>query len=176
MTNSQYWNKIKSKINSYSSGEYLEIIKDLYDLNIQNKNFLEARFLQPSLDSLKPYKKIIETAMYPNIMGGRGLSLKDGKKAISDYKKSTKDEFGTMELMLFYVECGHKFTLEYGDIDEPFYDSLIAVFTNLIEWVKKFPDYKNTFYDRMKKIADESREIGWGYDEIYVIFKDYDQL
>ena len=127
MTNQKGCSKIKSRINQFSSDEYLEIIKDLYDLSSTNKTFLESRFLQSSIDSLKPYKKIIEKALYPSITSNRGISLKDGKKAISDYKKSTKDDLGTMELMLFYVECGHKFTSEYGDIDEPFYNSLISV-------------------------------------------------
>lgn len=175
MKNPKCWSKIKSRISSYSPDEFLEIIKDLYDLSGQNKTFLESRLLRASLDSLKPYKKIIEKALYPSITSNRGISLKDGKKAISDYKKSTKDDFGTMELMLFYIECGHKFTCEYGDIDEPFYNSLISVFGNLAELVKKHPDYKNVFYDRMKKIADESCKIGWGYDEIHSIFKEYTQ-
>lgn len=166
------WNKIKSKISQSSEDKYLEIIKNLYELSEQNRRFLEARFAKASLDVIRPYKKIIEAALYPNIMSGKGISLKDGKKAISDYKKSTKDELGTIELMLFYVECGHKFTLEYGDMDEPFYNSLISVFASLVKLIKNNSNYKDIFYDRMNKIADESREIGWGYDEIYSIFKE----
>ena len=64
MKNPKCWSKIKSRISSYSPDEFLEIIKDLYDLSGQNKTFLESRFLRASLDILKPYKKIIEKALY----------------------------------------------------------------------------------------------------------------
>ena len=95
------WGNIKSKIKDHSSSELLKVIADLYNLNNQNKNFLEARFLSSAIDSLESYKKIIERYLFPDITRGQDLSLKTGKKAISDYKKSTKDELGAIELMIF---------------------------------------------------------------------------
>lgn len=166
----KHWGKIKSEIKDYSSSQFLEIISDLYNLGNQNKAFLEARFLTSTIDTIQPYKKIIERFLFPDITRGQDVSLKNGKKAISDYKKSTKDLFGTIELMMFYVECGHKFTSEYGDIDEPFYNSLISVFDDIVKLIKKHPEHKDTFYGRIKVIADDSRNFGWGYDEVYDIF------
>lgn len=166
----QHWGRIKSQIKDYSPTQFLEIINDLYNLSGQNKNFLEARFLTSTIDAIQPYKKIIGRAMFPDITRGQDISLKDGKKAISDYKKSTKDEFGTIELMLFYVECGHQFTSDYGDMDESFYNSLISVFDEIIKLLKKHPEHKDVFYSRVKRIADDSRNFGWGYDEVYDIF------
>ena len=81
MKNPKCWSKIKSRISSYSPDEFLEIIKDLYDLSGQNKTFLESRLLRASLDSLKPYKKIIEKALYPSITSNRGISLKRWQKS-----------------------------------------------------------------------------------------------
>lgn len=51
-----------------------------------------------------------------------------GRKAISDYKKASGDEVGVLDIMVYYVEMGTKFTLEYGDIYEEFYDSLESMF------------------------------------------------
>ncbi|MFT4718743.1 MAG: hypothetical protein ACI9IL_001083 [Rickettsiales bacterium] len=166
----KHWGKIKSEIKDYSSSQFLEIVSDLYNLSGQNKNFLEARFLTSTIDAIEPYKKIIDRALFPDVIRGQDVSLTNGKKAISDYKKSTKDVFGTMELMMFYVECGHKFTSEYGDMDESFYNSFISVFDNIIKLIKKHPDHKNAFYNRIKTIANDSRNFGWGYDEVYDIF------
>ena len=170
MTQKTFWNHIRSKIKSFSSNQYLEIISELYKLNKENKNFLESRYLYENTNRIKPYKEIIEESLFPDVMRGHNISLKTGKKAISDYKKATKDEFGTIELMLFYVECGHKFTSEYGDMYESFYNSLISVFDNIIKLLKKHPEHKNAFYDRMQKIANESRDFGWGYDEMHDLF------
>ena len=39
------------------------------------------------------------------------ISIKNAKKAISDYKKATNNIFGIMDLMLFYVECGNDFKI-----------------------------------------------------------------
>ncbi len=35
--------------------------------------------------------------------------------------------------MLYYVACGNDFTLEFGDIDEPFYKSMESMFARLVE-------------------------------------------
>ena len=74
------WGNIKSKIKDHSSSELLKVIADLYNLNDQNKNFLEARFLSSAIDSLEPYKKIIERYPFPDITRGQDLSLKTAKK------------------------------------------------------------------------------------------------
>ena len=70
------WGNIKSKIKDHSSSELLKVIADLYNLNNQNKNFLEARFLSSAIDSLEPYKKIIERYPFPDITRGRPLQIK----------------------------------------------------------------------------------------------------
>lgn len=56
------------------------------------------------------------------------MSLSTGKAAISAYKKTINDTEGLLELMVFYVECGNKFTVDYGDIDEQCYYSIETMF------------------------------------------------
>ena len=55
-------------------------------------------------------------------------------------------------------------------MDESFYNSLISVFDEIIKWLGKHPEHKDVFYSRVKRIADDSRNFGWGYDEVYDIF------
>jgi hypothetical protein len=75
------------------------------------------------------------------------------------------------------VECGHKFTLDYGDIDGDFYDSLMEVYGQAIKKVLTLPDHEQgDFRKRLKKIMLSSDGIGWGYhdglcDEYYGSFK-----
>lgn len=60
------WSDIKSAIASFERTELIGLISDLYAYSTPNKNFLHARFSLGS-NALKPYKKIIEDALYPAI-------------------------------------------------------------------------------------------------------------
>jgi hypothetical protein len=70
-------------------------------------NDIRARLLPGNADALTPYKRIIARAVCPAFEKDQDVSLSTGKKAISDYKKATGDVAGTLELMVWYIECGH---------------------------------------------------------------------
>jgi hypothetical protein len=87
-------------------------------------------------------------------------------KAINDYIKATADDEGSADLMIYYVECGNKFTLDYGDVDQFFYDALIEMYTKAIKNVTKMPKEKQgPFRKRLEKIMKSSSGIGWGYHD-----------
>ena len=100
-----------------SQKELLNLIRDLYALHPEVKDFLHARF-QTSKANVKPYKKTIQEALYPDVIHGEDIDLERGRKAINDYKKATNDPMGTLDLMAHYVECGTQFAVEYGYGDE----------------------------------------------------------
>ncbi len=174
MQKKKSWGAIKNHFKGFSIAQHQQIIKDLYNLNEENHNFLHARYSssEPESESLNQYKKIITGALYPDITRNKEISLKTGKRAISDYKKATNDICSTLELMIHYIECGHRFTSEYGDIDAPFYNSLISMYNNVINLLQKHPEYTKQFYDRLSYLAQDSRNFGWGYDELFHIFID----
>ena len=58
------------------------------------------------------------------------------KKIISDFEKMKADPVDVADLMLFYVEIGCRFTLAYGDIDEPFYDSFARYFDKTMKYIR----------------------------------------
>ncbi len=61
--------------------------------------------------------------------------MSEGRKAINDYKKAIGDVSGALRLMVYYVQCGNDFTLEFGDIDKALFDSVYAI----VEGVQKRP-------------------------------------
>lgn len=71
--------------------------------------------------------------------------------------------------MLTYVERGHAFTNDFGDIDEPFYNTLLNMFERFTTELKMSParrELYDLFRGRLLKMRATS-EIGWGYgDEI----------
>ena len=88
------------------------------------------------------------------------------------------DLAGVTELMVFFVECGNKFTVNFGDIDEDFYDALNRMYRRAIKNIPNLPEeYQGKFQDRLKDIMTSSSGIGWGYhdmlcDDYYSAFPD----
>ena len=75
--------------------------------------------------------------------------------------------------MLYYIECGTEFTLTYGDIDEPFYNSLSSMFDQTVNEVKKLTKNETCkdFTYRLQEIVNDATNIGWGYgDEVSELF------
>ena len=166
--------KIKEKLLLLNTKELIGIISELYTLSQQNENFCNARLLNNTDDVLEVYKQLIRKYMYPDLTKrNQDISLSSARKAISEYKRATGSLTGTLELMVYYIECGHKFTQDYGDIDERFYDSLISMFDKVIELLKLHLDLKEIFYSRLKCISDDSRNFGWGYDHLYYAHREF---
>lgn len=169
------WSDVKTALARLDQQGLLELVSDMYHLSKDNKDFLHTCFSIGD-DILAPYKKIIEECMYPDIQNERVRIIR-AKRAIGDYSKAIRDAKGEAELLTYFVECGNKFTLDYGDIDEDFYDSLLEVYSQAINKVLTLPDHEQgNFRNRLKKIMLSSSCIGWGYhdglcDEYYGSFK-----
>jgi hypothetical protein len=122
------------------------------------------------LEVLAKYKKTIEDEFFPARGFGKA-KLSIAKKAISDYKKVCNNEVDTIDIMLFYVEQGVKFTLAYGDIDEAFYASMEGMYQKALSAITEL-DVKNIFEQRSRKIVTDTSEIGWGFhDTLSEIFQ-----
>lgn len=157
------WKDVKTVLSQQSMPELLQLIRDLYALRPEVKDFLHARFLT-SEANVEPYKQTIQQSLSPDVIHGEDIELSRGRKAISDYKKATHDAMGTLDLMTYYVECGTQFTVDYGDIDEGFYESLESMFTQVVK-ILQHSDQEtiDRFLPRLKGIVRKAHGIGWGY-------------
>ncbi len=167
------WSDLKKVISDLEHNEILQLVRDLYQLSKTNKEFLHARFLVGD-DPLKPYKDTIKDSMYPDVMRDKPLGISRAKRAISEYSKAADDLKGEAELMVFFVECGNRFTIEFGDIDANFYDSLTLMYDKAIDMILSLKDEdQHQFKKRLKLIMDSSSGIGWGYhDELCDLYYD----
>lgn len=93
--------------------------------------------------------------------------FRDAKKVISEYKKSTRDLRGVLDLMLTYVERGHAFTNDLGDIDAPFYNALINMLDRFALELKKSPARRELYAQFRPRLLKMNRtaDIGWGYGD-----------
>jgi hypothetical protein len=166
------WSNICKRLLLLDQSELIAQIKDLHAISDENRRFLEARFAQEQNHdeaALAMYKQEIIDCFFEE----RGISddlpgLRDAHRLIRDYRKATKDSSGTLDLMLHYVEIGTEFTKTYGDINEPFYNSLESVLIKFCDGTLKSPDPEQAYVQFNKRLVALKREtygIGWGYGD-----------
>lgn len=157
------WSSVKSALSDFDRESLLALIRDIHALSPGNKQFLQARF-KLERDPVAYSKRLIAECMCPD--PDRPVQISKAKKAISNYRKAANDMIGEIDLMVHFVECGNQFTLEYGDIDEPFYDSLVGLYVRAIAAVLRQPSSRQEpFRKRLLEVARSSEGIGWGYHD-----------
>jgi len=159
------WSAVKSALSGSGREALLGLVKDLYGLSASNKQFVDAR-LHLGRDPLVQCKKVVAECIAPDVFSRKPIQIAKAKKAISDYRKAACDDRGELDLMIHFVECGNQFTLEYGDIDEGFYDALVNMYVRAVKATKDLPlPERRSFQDRLRALSVSSEPIGWGYHD-----------
>lgn len=129
------WKDVKPVLSGFSSTQLLALVQDLYRFSDHNASFMHARFLSDHIegDHLAPYKKRIQQAVSPKQPWKHDVRLAEGRAAISEFKKANGNVPDTLTLMVYYIKCGNDFTLEFGDINEAFYDSLCSMLSKIVQ-------------------------------------------
>lgn len=160
------WTTVKKIISEFSQQELLSIIKELYDSNKQNKDFLHIRFAKTDIEEIvNSYKNKIEKAMPSYYPACNRFSIAKGKAVISNFRKACKNVYGECELMLHFIHCGNSYTLAFGDIDEGFYISMENMHHALVKKLLQEGDKSliQEFYEKLSKEVYSVRDMGWGY-------------
>jgi hypothetical protein len=151
-----------------------QLIAQIIQLNAKYKD-VKTHYefsINPNSDKAKDEtKKIISKCISTNI--DCDLKLREARKAITGFKKISPTENAIADVMLFYVECGVNYTNSFGDIDEPFYNSIAEMFHDVGEYIKT-NGMQAQFKQRCKKIMDDTAGIGWGFhDELSDYYYDF---
>jgi hypothetical protein len=159
------WRDVKAVLSEFSREQLLGALQDLYKLNPATKSFFHSRFLGGAggADHLEAYKKRIRNAISTNHT--RPLRLGEARKAVNEFKKASGRLEETLELMLYYVECGNDFTLAFGDIDEAFYSSLESMFYGIVKILIKQKDaaLAQAWLPKLEREYNRVSDFGWGY-------------
>jgi len=162
---------IKKELRKLDKEKLVDLVADLYKKNKSVKELLDFYVNPNEKELFLKYKEKVYEAFYPK--RGDAFKLSDGKKAISDFKKLEASKELLSELMLFYAETGVEFTNEFGDIDEPFYNSIASVYSSALSLMNK-EGILDKFADRAKQIVDDTSGIGWGFhDELGDIYSEF---
>ncbi|MGH1484433.1 MAG: hypothetical protein ACRBM6_38195 [Geminicoccales bacterium] len=163
------WKDLKPVVEEFPAKDLLGLVQDLYRFSADNRDFLHTRFLsrgRPSQEDLKPYKRRIRLALCPDDPWKHAVKLSAGRKVIRDFKKAHGDLGATLELMLHYVRCGNDFTLQFGDVDTSFYQSMMSMFGDIVTTLnqQRDPALVREFVPKMTaEIKRVEGAVGWGY-------------
>lgn len=109
---------LKKYITNLSSDELKQELTDLINRFSQVREYYHIR-INPTeyQEILNEYKKRIKLEFFPEKGYGEGRPSV-GKAPILQFLKVSSSRENLIDLMLYYVEQGIKYTLAYGDIDE----------------------------------------------------------
>jgi len=159
---------LKQHIMDHTKEQLKTEIITLFNKFDEVREFYQATVFDNDNDVLKRYKAIIKNEFFPARGDGKAR-LSVAKKAILDYRKLCTTSAGIADIMLFYVETGVQYTVEYGDIGEQFYSSIESMYEKTLKYIaeKKLAD---DFRERCEKVLDNSEDTGWGFNDTLCAF------
>ena len=161
------WSAARQHLATWNKPALLALVKDLYDGQAANRDFIQARCQagDGGGEVLEKYRHKIVEQFFPARGIGK-LKLGEARKAIRDYRKATGDIPGTAELLMTYVENGSKFTNDYGDIDERFYSSMESALDELAALLRdEARELYPAFSERLAAVEQMTDGIGWGFHD-----------
>lgn len=165
--------KLKKHLLSLTKEQITDIVLELYDARKEAKDYLEF-YLAPNCNAeLEKSKKAIRNEFFPT----RGFSKKPSfakcRKVISDFQKLKPEPTIVADLMLFYIEQGCEYTLEFGDMWEQFYTTLERNFDKALRFIF-LNGLLACYYKRIEKLIDSVSDCGWGfYDTLQDTYSEY---
>ena len=167
------YRKFKEYIETKNEESLRNELITLYKTFEAVEEYYETRLATKKLDEIaQKYKAVLEKQFYPS-KGFPKLRYSVARKAISDFKKVCSNPFAIVDMQLTYVEYGVECTLQYGDIDENFYDSMGSMFKTCLENMKE-NGLLDSFQERCRLIREKTRDMGWGFgDEIRSLYEEY---
>lgn len=112
--------KVKNELKKPDKNKLIDLISDLYKKNKSVKEYLDF-YSEPDEKALfTKYRNKVYEAFYPR--HGYSIKLREGKKAISGFRKPGASADLVADLILFYAKTGTEYTKCFGDIDDQLRD------------------------------------------------------
>ena len=157
------WASIRKNLELLDRTGLLALVHDLYEANAANRRFLEARFLSSST-SLEKYRRLVADAVYPDPFSRRPVSVRDATMTITEYRRSTGDLAGTVDLMLTFLEAGTEQAADLGYGDESYFGALERKLDAVAKsWPDLSPTVRKDAAKRLDWVRRRAQNIGWGY-------------
>jgi len=159
------WAHVKTKLEAFDRKSLLGLVHDLYEASTANRRFLHARLL-PSPSAMEKYRRLVAEAVFPDPFSRRRVSLRDATAAITEYRRSTGDVAGTVDLMLTFIEAGTEQAADLGYGDENYFSALENKVDAVAKSWRDLPAEARTKASaRLDWVRERAKAIGWGYGD-----------
>lgn len=153
---------VKKELELLEKKELIHLIGELYKISSPVKEYLEF-YAQPDEDNAyKIARQRIHESFYPQ--RGFGYKLKEAKEAITRFKRLSPSTEQYADILLYYVECGVQYTLDFGDMNEAFYSSLEGAYSKALAYIAR-ENLREKFHDRSYKLVKDTEDMGWGFHD-----------
>ena len=174
------WSDVKVALQSWSTRELIDLVRDLYRLNSGNRRYLHTRLLDPDSE-LQWYKRRVVDSVAPDVKpyGRCRVRLSEAKNAIREYRLASSDPRGTLDLMLTFVEQGIEHYMDFGYDDNAFFDSLGSMLDEAVQMLSEAGDETQLqLLPRLKAIGERADQYGslWKDVAFELITRDFPEL
>jgi hypothetical protein len=164
-TRRKTWSEVKARLEALDRKGLVSLLGDLYDANVANRRFLHSR-LTPGSRAIEEYRRLVADAIYPDPFSKRRVSLRDAAAAIVEYRRSTGDASGTVDLMLTFVEAGTEQAADLGYGDEAYFGALQIRLDAVAKEFDTLPaDECAKARARLGRIQVRAQAVGWGFSD-----------
>ena len=163
--NRKRWGDVKARLETFDRKGLVRLVADLYAASPANRRFLESRLL-PESSGIEEYRQIVVDAIYPDPFSRRPISIRDAGAAIADYKRSTGDLAGTVDLMMTFVEAGTEQAADLGYGEDAYFNALESRLRAIVKAFDDLPEaVREATVERLARVRNRAKSIGWGYGD-----------
>ena len=164
-TKRKRWSDVKARLEALGRKGLVSLLGDLYDANVANRRFLHSR-LTPGSRDIEEYRGLVADAIYPDPFSKRRASVRDAAAVIVEYRRSTGDASGTVDLMLTLVEAGTEQAADLGNGDEAYFDALQIRLDAVAKEFDALPAVvRANVRARLGRIQVRAHDVGWGFGD-----------
>lgn len=166
--------QLKKHLSTLTKSQIIELFVEVYTNNKATQEYLDY-YLSPNEKAMfEKYRKIIVKEFYPETKSWEPKTrFSVCRKAIAEFRALKPSPLLLADLMLTLPEAACKFTYEFGDMWEQFYDSATTNFHAALKYMQQngvLDDFKLRCNDCVKYASP----CGYGFaDEIASLYIEY---
>lgn len=156
---------MKARLEAFDHKGLVSLLGELYAASVTNRRFLHSR-LTPGSGAIEEYRQLVADAIYPDPFSKRRVSVRDAAAAIVEYRRSTGDAAGTVDLMLTLVEAGTEQAADLGYGDEAYFNALQIRLDAVAKEFDTLPAaVRAKVRVRLGRIQVRAQDVGWGFSD-----------
>jgi hypothetical protein len=166
--------QLKKELQRLDKEQLIEQICELYSTYKPVKEYYHSLLHPDNIQELyEKYKAAIVNEFYPVGKRGPKLRFSVAKKAISDFCLLKPPPKLVAELMVTLAENACKFTNDFGDMPEQFYNSAANNFERALKFLQK-EELLDDYQPRFEKCLQYVEYCGYGFaDGINDVYNEY---